>query len=605
MTIPDFLKSKKSLTGIYLHLSIGLGLCSGFLIILQAWLLAKVVNAVMFQDAGLKEVQLWLILLLLIFVIRAALTWASEVSGFKAAAQVKQNLRDELQHKLFAIGPVGIGDQHSGEVANTLVEGIEALENYYARYLPTMSLVALIPLSILIFIFPIDWISGVVLVVTAPLIPFFMILIGKGTERLNHKQWRKLARMSAHFLDMIQGITTLKLFNASKREAKAIGMISDDYRKATMSVLRIAFLSSLALEFLATVSIAIVAVLIGFRLYYGEMGFFYGFFALLLAPEFYLPLRNMGTHYHARLEAIGAAENILAILEKQDAGKAFDAEQNTESANALLSVIPEIPESVTTNIAVELKHIDYAYPERGKALNDFSLSIPANKRTALVGYSGTGKSTVANLLLGFIQPQQGEITVNGEKLERIGIKNWRKLIAWMPQRAHLFYGSIRDNITLGYEQSNLVLSEQQIKQAARLAQIDDAIEKLPQGYQTLVGDQGEGLSGGEIQRVALARAFLKDAPFVILDEATANLDSENEQSIQKAIDQLAKNRTLLVIAHRLKTIEQADNIVVMDKGKVLETGTHQQLIQKQGLYQSLLETLKQNESSETNKEVIK
>ncbi len=600
MTIPDFLKSKKSLTGIYLHLSIGLGLCSGFLIILQAWLLAKVVNAVMFQDAGLKEVQLWLILLLLIFVIRAALTWASEVSGFKAAAQVKQNLRDELQHKLFAIGPVGIGDQHSGEVANTLVEGIEALENYYARYLPTMSLVALIPLSILIFIFPIDWISGVVLVVTAPLIPFFMILIGKGTERLNHKQWRKLARMSAHFLDMIQGITTLKLFNASKREAKAIGMISDDYRKATMSVLRIAFLSSLALEFLATVSIAIVAVLIGFRLYYGEMDFFYGFFALLLAPEFYLPLRNMGTHYHARLEAIGAAENILAILEKQDAGKAFDAEQNTESAHALLSEIVS-----ANNIAIELKHIDYAYPERGKALNDFSLSIPANKRTALVGYSGAGKSTVANLLLGFIQPQQGEITVNGEKLERIGIKNWRKLIAWMPQRAHLFYGSIRDNITLGHEQSNLVLSEQQIKQAARLAQIDDAIEKLPHGYQTLVGDQGEGLSGGEIQRVALARAFLKDAPFVILDEATANLDSENEQSIQKAIDQLAKNRTLLVIAHRLKTIERADNIVVMDKGKVVETGTHLQLVQKQGLYQSLLETLKQNESSETNKEVIK
>lgn len=290
MTIPNFLKSQKSLTGIYLYLSIGLGLCSGFLIILQAWLLAKVINAAMFENAGLSDVKLWLIYLLVLFFIRAALIWASEISAFKAAAQVKQSLRAQLQEKLFAIGPIAVADQHSGEVANTLVEGIEALENYYARYLPTMSLVALIPLSILIFIFPIDWISGVVLVITAPLIPFFMILIGKGTEKLNHKQWRKLARMSAHFLDMIQGISTLKLFNASKREAKTIAMISDEYRKTTMSVLRVAFLSSLALEFLATVSIAIVAVLIGFRLFYGEMDFFYGFFALLLAPEFYLPL---------------------------------------------------------------------------------------------------------------------------------------------------------------------------------------------------------------------------------------------------------------------------------------------------------------------------
>ena len=577
MTIPDFLKSKKSLTGIYLHLSIGLGLCSGFLIILQAWLLAKIVNAVMFNHAGLANVQHWLGFLLLIFIIRAALIWASEISAFKAAAQVKQSLREELQQKLFSIGPVAIGDQHSGEVANTLVEGIEALENYYARYLPTMSLVALIPLSILIFIFPIDWISGVVLVVTAPLIPFFMILIGKGTERLNHKQWRKLARMSAHFLDMIQGITTLKLFNASKREAKAIGMISDEYRKATMSVLRIAFLSSLALEFLATVSIAIVAVLIGFRLYYGEMDFFYGFFALLLAPEFYLPLRNMGTHYHARLEAIGAAENILAILEKET------PQANTSnSAQAL---------QASENIEIQLKDIDYAYPERGKALQRFNLTIPANKRTALVGYSGAGKSTVANMLLGFIQPQQGEIRINGCTIDEIGIENWRKAIAWMPQRPHLFHGSIRDNIALG----NLQASDQQIKQAAQLAQIDTMIEKLPQGYQTIIGDQGEGLSGGEIQRVALARAFLKDAPFVILDEATANLDSENEKSIQQAIDKLAQNRTLLVIAHRLKTIEQADNIVVMDKGRVIETGTHQQLIKQQGAYQTLLETLKNNE----------
>jgi len=581
MTIPNFLKSQKSLTGIYLYLSIGLGLCSGFLIILQAWLLAKVINAAMFENAGLSDVKLWLIYLLVLFFIRAALIWASEISAFKAAAQVKQSLRAQLQEKLFAIGPIAVADQHSGEVANTLVEGIEALENYYARYLPTMSLVALIPLSILIFIFPIDWISGVVLVITAPLIPFFMILIGKGTEKLNHKQWRKLARMSAHFLDMIQGISTLKLFNASKREAKTIAMISDEYRKTTMSVLRVAFLSSLALEFLATVSIAIVAVLIGFRLFYGEMDFFYGFFALLLAPEFYLPLRNMGTHYHARLEAIGAAENILKILDKK-------TPENTPSFAKSES---NPAQKLSDDIAIDLQHIDFSYPDRNKALDNFSLTIPAGKRTAIVGYSGAGKSTVANLLLGFIQPQVGEILINQQNINHIGLEKWRKKIAWLPQHPHFFYGTIRDNITLG----NTTATDEQVKQAAKLAQIDSVIENMPNAYHTVISDKGEGISGGEAQRIALARAFLKDAPFVILDEATANLDTANEQLIQESINTLAKNCTLLVIAHRLKTIENADHIVVMDKGKAIEEGTHQQLLAQKGHYQDLLETLKTSE----------
>jgi len=587
MTIPQFLKSQKSLTGIYLYLSIGLGLCSGFLIILQAWLMAKVINAVMFNHAGLTEVKSWLIYLLILFIIRAILIWASEVSAFKAAAQVKQKLRSQLQEKLFALGPIAVADQHSGEISNTLVEGIEALENYYARYLPTMSLVALIPFSILIFIFPIDWISGVVLVVTAPLIPFFMILIGKGTEKLNHKQWRKLARMSAYFLDMIQGISTLKLFDASKREAKTIAMISDEYRKTTMSVLRVAFLSSLALEFLATVSIAIVAVLIGFRLFYGEMDFFYGFFALLLAPEFYLPLRNMGTHYHARLEAIGAAENILAILEKDT-----PQEQNTENSSVA---------EASNSIAIELHNIHFSYPDRGIALDDFSLKIPAGKRTAIVGYSGAGKSTVANLLLGFIQPQSGEILINQQNLNQLGLKSWREKIAWVPQHPHFFHGSIRYNIALGKTAlGNSSASDEQIKQAAKLANIDNIIKGLANGYDTFIGDKGAGMSGGEVQRIALARAFLKDAPFVILDEATANLDAHNEQLIQESINSLAKNRTLLVIAHRLKTIENADHIVVMDKGKVIEEGTHQQLLEKKGHYYAFINTLDSNARDDIN-----
>jgi len=575
LTIPEFLKSQKKYSASYLYISIGLGLCSGFLIILQAWLLATVVNAVMFEDASLTDVKQYLLMLLFLFIVRATLVWASEISAFKAAALVKQHLREKLQKHLFKLGPVAVGEHHSGEVANTLVEGIEALENYYARYLPTMTLVALIPLSILIFIFPIDWISGLVLLLTAPLIPFFMILIGKGTERLNKQQWQKLSRMSAHFLDMIQGITTLKLFDASKREAKAIGIISDDYRKATMKVLRIAFLSSLALEFLATISIAIVAVLIGFRLYYGEMDFYYGFFALLLAPEFYLPLRNMGTHYHARLEAIGAAENIMAILEQEAPDRS------------------NIPADVgnSQRIYIRLKHVSFHYKKRGIALDGFSCHIPAGQRTALVGYSGAGKSTVANILLGFICPDDGEICVNDKIVNNLNNEAWRKNIAWVSQRPYIFYGSIRDNICLGMTSK----SDNELHRAAQQAHIHDTIMALPQGYNTLIGDRGAGLSGGQIQRIALARAFLKNAPFVILDEATANLDKESEQLIQQSIESLAENRTLLIIAHRLSTIEQADNILVVDQGKLVESGSHQTLLKKKGIYNTMIETLVNNE----------
>lgn len=575
LTIPEFLTSQKKYSANYLYLSIGLGLCSGFLIILQAWLLATIVNAVMFEKAILTDVKHYLLMLLILFIVRAALAWASEISAFKAAALVKQHLRQKLQKHLFALGPVAVGEHHSAEVANSLVEGIEALENYYARYLPTMALVTLIPLSILVFVFPIDWISGVVLLVTAPLIPFFMILIGKGTERLNKQQWQKLSRMSAHFLDMIQGITTLKLFNASKREAQAIAIISNDYRKATMKVLRIAFLSSFALEFLASVSIAIVAVLIGFRLYYGEMDFYYGFFALLLAPEFYLPLRNMGTHYHARLEAIGAAENIMAILEQK--------------APAVSKLSADIGDN--KEIDIRLKDISFRYKNRSIALDDFSCHIPAGQRTALVGHSGAGKSTVANILLGFISPEAGEILVSGKVIDSLNNEAWRKNIAWVSQRPHIFYGSIRDNICLGMTTK----SGQELHQAAQQAHIHDTIMALPQAYDTIIGDNGAGLSGGQIQRIALARAFLKNAPFVILDEATANLDEESERLIQQSIDSLAKNRTLLIIAHRLSTIEQADNILVIDQGKLVESGSHQTLLDDQGIYSAMIKTLVQNE----------
>ncbi len=312
------LKGWKTHSGFWLKAAVAIGLTSGLLLIAQAWLLANVVNAVVFAQAALADVMPSLWGLLALFLLRAGLAWASEQAAFHAAVQVKLAIRAQLYQKVQQLGPAWLTGERSGDLLNTLSDGVEALEAYYARYIPAMSLMALVPLAVLVFVFANDWLSAVVMLVTAPLIPVFMILIGKGTEKRNQQQWQQLARMSAHFLDVIQGLTTLKLFNASRREAQVVAQISDQYRQSTMSVLRVAFLSSFALEFFATVSIAIVAVLIGFRLFWGEMEFLYGFFVLLLAPEFYLPLRNMGTQYHARMAAIGAAEKMVGILEEKN-----------------------------------------------------------------------------------------------------------------------------------------------------------------------------------------------------------------------------------------------------------------------------------------------
>lgn len=572
--IPAFLKAQKSHAAYFIHIAIGLGLAAGFLLILQAYFLAKIINAVVFENQVLANIHSWLWLMLVIFILRAILSWASNQIAFCAAIKVKRQLRKEVHTHIQALGPVYLKSERSGEIVTTLIEGIEALQNYYAKFLPIMSLVVLLPLSILAFIFPLDWVSGLIMLVTAPLIPVFMVLIGKGTERLNKQQWRKLARMSAHFLDMVQGLTTLKLFNVSRREAGVVAQISDEYRRNTMSVLRVAFLSSLMLEFLATISIALVAVAIGFRLFYGEMDFFYGFFVLLLAPEFYLPLRNMGTHYHARLEAIGAAEKIVEIL-NTPLPETLAKNTQPNKINPLKN---------TKKLAITFKNISFSYEKGRKALNNISFKLEDKQRVAIVGTSGAGKSTLTNLLLGFIQPCTGEILINDIPLHEINVEVWRQHIAWVPQTPHLFHGTIRDNIALGNDSP----SEQAIQNAAKKSHADIFIKKLPDAYHTITGERGAGLSGGEMQRIALARAFLKNAPLFIFDEATANLDTESEELIQDSINKLALDRSVLVIAHRLSTVKYADLILVMDDGNIVEQGTHQQLAQSSGLYQEML-----------------
>jgi ATP-binding cassette subfamily C protein CydD len=563
-----WLKTQTPFAGNRLKLAVALGTLSGWLLILQAGCLAQAVSGVIFEHRTLSQVMPWLWALLAIFIARAVLAWASERAAHDAAQRVKLSLRKSLTGKLHKLGPAWLNEQRTGDLVNTLSDGIEALEAYYARFLPAISLMALVPLSILAFVFPIDWISGLLMLGTAPLIPFFMILIGKGAERRNQKQWRQLAHMSAHFLDTLQGLTSLKLFNASRREAAMIARISDDYRRATLSVLRIAFLSAFALEFFATVSIAIVAVLIGFRLFWGELDFLYGFFVLLLAPEFYLPMRNMGSHYHARMEAIGASEKIIEILDTPLPDKTTEQKE---------------PLSLQGHIGLHLNGLGFTYPDGRRALQGVNLTIKPGERVAIVGPSGAGKSTLLNLLLGFQQPGEGEIRINGQPLTRLDPATWRAQLAWVPQRAHLFHGSLSDNIRLAHPGAD----QAAVEQAARLAQIHDFILTLPQGYDTLVGEGGQGLSGGQIQRIALARAFLKDAPLVILDEATAHLDLESETKIHQAIETLSAGRTLIMVAHRLRTVRALPRILVLDQGQLLEEGDHDTLLENRGIYYRL------------------
>ncbi|MBK1650003.1 thiol reductant ABC exporter subunit CydD [Rhabdochromatium marinum] len=579
----QFLDRHKPLTGSYLRLAIAMHLGSGALLIAQAWILAHVVNAFVFEGADRATLTPWMLPLLGLFALRALLSWAGEQTAFRAAAGVKRHLRDRVYRHIQAIGPQWMSGQRSGALAEDLTKGIEALEAYFARYLPAMAITMLLPLAILVVVAPLDWLSSLVMALTAPLIPIFMILIGTRVEAINQQQWKSLARMGAHFLDVIQGLTTLKLFNASRREARVIAEISEDYRRRTMEVLRVAFLSSAVLEFFSTLGIAIIAVFIGFRLYQldlplpeamapPEISFLNGFFILLLAPEFFLPLRNLGTHYHGRLEAIAAAERLAEILatplpERPMIGAASAA----SSGQCLASDSP---------LAIRFEDVHFAYEAGRPALAGANFVMNPGERVALVGPSGAGKTTIANLLLGFGQPDAGRILIDDLALADLDLNDWRRRLAWLPQRPRLFQGSVLDNIRLGAPEASL---EDSIA-AARRAQAAEFIDQLPEGYHTRVGEQGVGLSGGQIQRIALARAFLRDARLVILDEATASLDPANEALVQAGIDALARDRGMLIIAHRLATVRQADCILVLVGGRIAEQGTHDELLAQCGHY---------------------
>ncbi|MCX7756302.1 MAG: thiol reductant ABC exporter subunit CydD [Anaerolineales bacterium] len=563
-------------SNVALALTIVLGFVGGLLTILQAWILALIINDVFFNGLTREAVLGRLAALLGVVIVKAAVVWGSEVAANAVAQRVKADLRERLVKHLTALGPAYTQSERTGELSLSAIEGVESLEAYFSQYLPQLVLAASIPLSVLLLVFPLDPLSGVVFLLTAPLVPFFMILIGRSGEALTSRQFETLRHLSAHFYDVLQGLTTLKALNQSRSQAGVIGEVAERYRDVTMQVLRVTFLSALALEFLTTLSTAIIAVEIGFRLLYRNMEFLPAFFILVLAPDFYLPLRLLGLRFHAGMSGVSAAKRIFEIL---------DTPVQTVSGVASNRVAQPENFSAVQHATILFDAVSYTYPDRtAPALHQVTFSIPAGQTTALVGASGAGKTTVANLLMRFIEPQSGTIRVGDTPLAQIPADAWRKTIGWVPQTPYLFSDTIAANLRLARPEAN----EGDLLRACERAGLLDFIRALPEGLETRIGERGARLSGGQAQRLALARAFLKDAPFLLLDEPTSSLDPALEAELQASVHELMRGRTVLVIAHRLATIYQADQIVVLDGGKVAEAGRHEELLARHGAYARLV-----------------
>lgn len=534
---------------------------AGLLILLQARLLALACHRLVIEKSAFPLILPLLGMVAGLALLRGLFILLAERRAAAVAAVVKREVRSHLYRRLQLLGPAGRTGEETGPLVEAVTAGVEGLEPYVARFLPHMALAALLPPVALLIVLPVEWRAGLVLLFSAPFIPIFMILIGRGTESLNRRQWGILGRMAGHLLDMIQGLPDLRICSAAKREAGTVAKVADDYRQSTMVVLRMAFLSAFTLEFFATVGTAVVAVIVGFRLLYGHLSLLDGLFVLLLAPEFYLPLRTLGLSYHARMQGLAAAEKIAPLL----------AIPLPDEGKAMLPIAAGPP-------AVRFEEVTFRYGGERGGVTGINLDLPAGSLTALVGESGSGKTTLARLLLGLARPEGGRVMINGVDLAGCGGAPWRARIAWVAQQPFIFSGSVRANLLLGCPAA----SDGEIRTALEAAAAWSFVACLSSGLETLLGDRGAGLSGGELRRLALARAFLRHADLVVLDEPTAGLDVENEKLVAAAVQRLALNRTVLVISHRETTVRSAQRVAVMAGGRIVEVVATEQFLAKEG-----------------------
>ena len=543
---PRLLRYARAARG-YLVVTVALGLAGTALILAQAGLLAHALaTAARGEVAGALAGTL--IALLIVVLMRAAVSYGGEVTALRAAATVKSQLRSALTARALRLGPGWLGGQRAGEIATLSTRGLDGLDSYFARYLPQLVLGVLVPIAVLARVAAADWISAVVIAVTLPLIPVFAVLVGWHTKAQTRRQWRLLAILGGHFLDVVEGLPTLKVFGRARAQEAVIAKVTDDYRRTTMATLRVAFLSALVLELAAAVATALVAVEVGLRLLYGHLGYETALLVLLLTPEAFLPLRAVGAQFHASMEGAAAAGRAFEILDTP----VPDGPTGRAAPPTVTAAAPTMTAAAPTMTAdlrvaeIKLSGITVIYPDRPRpALDGVSLTIAPGERIVLTGPSGAGKSTLLALLLRFVTPAAGTIEAGGADLAATDLEQWRRQIAWVPQQPYLFSGSAADNIALGQPGA----SRGAIGRAARLAGAAEFIDSLPSGYDTPLGERGLRLSAGQRQRIALARAFLRDAPLLLLDEPTAHLDPAGARLVASALDTELADRTVILISH--------------------------------------------------------
>ncbi|STQ76477.1 ATP-binding/permease protein CydD [Grimontia hollisae] len=556
--------------------AIGLAFLSGLFLVAQAALLANILHQLIIDNADKSDLWLSFVALGIVVCIRALCSWGKEQAGYRAGEAVRLHIRRLILDKLHTLGPATIQGKPAGTWASLVLEQVEEMQDFFARYLPQMAIAVLIPFLILIVVFPLNWAAGLIFLVTAPLVPFFMALVGMGAADANRRNFKALQRLSGHFYDRLRGLSTIRLFDQADAESNLLRVASDDFRKRTMEVLRLAFLSSAVLEFFTALSIAVTAVYFGFS-YIGELNFghygigislFIGLFVLVLAPEFYQPLRDLGTFYHAKAQAIGAAESIVNFLES--------APEHQASGDVKIS---------GDAISISADNLEVLSPDGVVLAGPISFTIQSGQKVALVGQSGAGKTSLINAILGFL-PYRGSLTINGVELNTADLAYWRKQISWVGQNPQLFHGTIKDNICLAVPMA----TDEQIQRVAKAAYADEFIQRLEKGMEHSVGDRAAGLSVGQAQRIAVARALLQDGRFWLLDEPTASLDAASERLVMESLERATRDTTTLLVSHRIDQLGSCDNILVMQKGKLVQQGTFEAL-KHEGVFAEMIQAV--------------